>query len=322
MEKSSTDRQGWRRWTVALMMTVVACSMLSFVADGSLALVLQAVMLVAIVGGVVSAWKAMPRNEAGAGPGRKLALGTAAVAAFAIAALVVSGLVGPTEPKNAVPETFDVTTSTEAAAAGQQRAMPVTYQTVDLSDEKVQTQVEEAATGYREIQGERSEQLISAAQNSAYETRSGLEPNWDEAKTQEFNGAELVSVPLLGTDLPEVTKVTFAHTSEGTSVVEFAGRTVDESRMQLEIWQDGIQAKNAVVELVDSSAGGVVQVFDFDEFADCLTESGVPTAIVGAISVACTVTCVVTAGFGCLVCAAALAGAYGGLVAGCIDRQI
>lgn len=114
---------------------------------------------------------------------------------------------------------------------------------------------------------------------------------------------------------------------------------------QMQVWQNGILLKNLVV----SATGDVVQAARaqlqispiaaralvkgalfgsgfatykkgdwFGNFNTCLSNAGVAAWLVTAITIACAIACVGTAGLGCTICITAAAGVTGGTIGYCI----
>lgn len=128
--------------------------------------------------------------------------GVAFVAAGA-AAIALVGLVAPS--------------SAHAAGAPRPAASSGAAQVVELASELRQVSASDAA------------RLIGAAERQHYEPRSGLDPDWAAAKAFEHQGATVVSVPLIGTDVPEMTKLSFVTADDTTSVTEMVTGLVTDS---------------------------------------------------------------------------------------------
>lgn len=107
-----------------------------------------------------------------------------------------------------------------------------------------------------------------------------------------------------------------------STVVEISAWLLDSSTVHLEVWQDSTQVRN--LKITNPSAaepgGAIAQAFSWSVLNRCLSNAGIAWWIISAISVTCAAVCVATAGFGCALCIAGLAGANVGLAVGCVER--
>ena len=315
-----------RLWSVGLLAASAALIGVSFappVTDGHAGLRLAAgvAVLAALVLAVVE-----PRtsDQQLAGSGRRVSRisgATKLTAAFAIGALVVFGIVEASDPDAGAdgPEAFELTLSDEAFSAVP--ATRITYEPAEEQLEAALVEAAETAEEFAEVGGRRADRLVSAAKAAGYEPRSGYEMNWDAAGVQAFRGMQVVTVPLTGNVLDGASKVVFMHQGGRTSVVEMAAVAVDLATFHLVVWQDGARVQNADITNPEIVAGqDPVQVFSWSELNRCLSNAGIAWWILSSIAVVCAAVCVGTAGFGCAVCIAGLAGGHTGMAAACVKR--
>lgn len=188
--------------------------------------------------------------------------------------------------------------------------------------EAVLTQAAETVDEFSDVSGRQHTRLVEAARASHYAVRSGQALDWDAATVQSYRGTRLVTIPLAGDALPDVSKVVFMYAKGRASVVEMTVRMIDTSTVHLELWQDGSQVRNVNITNpnVVQADDGVVQAFSWSVLNRCLSNAGIAWWVISAISVTCAAVCLATAGFGCAVCIAGLAGSNVGLAAACVKR--
>lgn len=180
--------------------------------------------------------------------------------------------------------------------------------------------VAEEATGVLEVTDIAEDHRISLAQEYRYEPESDLVMDWNSAVAQDIDGAETVTVPLIGSDLPLTSKVTFLATADGMTVVEMASGMLDDDHAALTVWQNGTQTTDLVVANSATTEGddGVYSTgWSWNKFSRCLNNQGVNWAVITLISAACSLACVASAGFGCVACAVAVLGGASGTVSAC-----
>jgi hypothetical protein len=251
-------------------------------------------------------------------PRRRLAVGASVTAVAVIFALVAYVAVRPAHEGAPVPTAFALNLSESGVSQVSERT--VTPDSVDQEHAMdVAVQLDEQGD---EVEGGAGNALVTAAQDAGYEPRSGLSPDWDAAMVTEAAGIYFVTVPLLGTDIPELTKVVFSHDNGTTTVVEMSARFSDVAHAQLDVWQNGahtdaITAENP--ELMEAD-GSVAQVGWWDRLNSCLSSAGIHWAVITLVSAACAAACVVTAGTACLLCISAVIGGSSGTIAGCIQQ--
>lgn len=205
---------------------------------------------------------------------------------------------------------------------GDATVVPVVHREVDVSDAALAPVVERAAAEleeFVEVEGATRERLVDAVEDAAYVPFSGLAMDYPAATVEVHDGTRYVTVPLLGTDLPEVSKVTFVVGGGVTQVVEMASRMVDPSTVELRMWQDGRQTENVRLSNPEVADGGIAQVgVDWRKLNSCLNSIGINWAVLAVISVACAAACATMVA--CAPCIAAMAGWTGGSIGACVKR--
>jgi hypothetical protein len=312
------DHDRSRRWLLGLLsanVSLVAVSFVPVVETG--AVYFRLAGFVATLGALALAVLMLP-TAAVSTRQRRLRTGIKLAAVFVASALVIAGTVAATNEDEPIPDTFVVEPPNTVTA------LPVSHWTFSPSEEELESAITRAGDvldGFADIGGRERTRLLEAAEASNYQPRSGLSLDWGAATTQSHRGTRLATVPLLGTDIPEVSKVVFMHASGRTSVVEMAAHVIDAGAFHLDVWQDGSQIKNVdVTNPAVAEGSGVIQVFSWSVLNRCLASAGIAWWVIAAIGVVCTAVCVGTAGFGCAVCIAALSGANLGLIAACVKR--
>lgn len=314
----SSGRVPKRNWIPVLLLADVGLISLSFIPGLQAgAGYLRAGTLVATLGALALAVTALPPTAVSTRR-RRVGKAVALVAAFVTAALVTAGAVVATD--DSVPDAFSIETAPNATVA-----LPVSQMTYDPSEAQLEAslvQASETVDGMHNVNGRQRTRLVEAAKASDYALRSGLTLDWDAAVVQSYQGMKLVTIPLVGDALPDVSKVVFMYAAGRASVVEVSTRMLDVSTVHMEVWQDGAQVKNVDITNpnVVQDEDGIVQAFSWSVLNTCLSNAGIAWWILGAIAVTCTAVCVGTAGFGCAVCVAALAGGHTGLAAACVKK--
>lgn len=217
--------------------------------------------------------------------------------AFVAAAAAGIALVGVVAPASAQAAELEV----PGAAAGPRRVVQL-------------------ASELQEADRDRSENLIRAAQRLRYEPRSGLTPNWAAATAYDHRGAEVVSVPLTGTDVPEMTKISFLTAGGRTSVTEMASAMQSSTEVHFAMWEDGTLTKNVKLdegtpEVQPSSIG--TNGLDWNRLNNCLNSIGISWAVIAILGVACGAACATA--LLCAPCLAAAAGFTTGTIAKCVS---
>lgn len=198
---------------------------------------------------------------------------------------------------------------------------PVSERTVVVGEEDSEHVIDtavSAAENSTAIECARADALLSAARGSDYTPRSGLVPNWDAGTVTRMAGTHYVTVPLTGTDLPEITRLVFVHDANGTQVIEMAADVVDATHAHLDMWENGAMKTSVTAE--DPSTANVAQAgFKWTKFNDCLSGSGIHGWTIALLSGVCGAVCVGTAGTACGICLAAVIGGSAGTIMGCVQ---
>lgn len=317
---SGQEPPGTSPWLLATLLAIVALIGASFLLNGHafsgvLRMGAAALSVTALVFALRHTSKRSVSHQHGPSPRGKILI------AFMVGAIATYGAVNAESQGPQLPEAFEITLAETTT-----NALPVTQTTFEPSEEELEALVAEAAETaeeIRDITGGQSEQLVSAAQHAGYQTRSGQSLNWAAATTQSHRGVFLITTPLLGEVLPEISKVVFMYRHGNTTVVEMVGRMLDEATVHLDVWQDGAHVQN--VDMVNpsiSESGEFAQVFSWSELNRCLSNAGIAWWILSAIAVTCAAVCAATAGFGCAVCIAGLAGGNVGMATACVQRAM
>ncbi|WP_420366296.1 hypothetical protein AAEP80_05730 [Curtobacterium sp. L3-7] len=166
-----------------------------------------------------------------------------------------------------------------------------------------------------------AEMAIGDAQRIRYEPRSGLTMDWAAATAYDYESSTVVSVPLSGTDIPAMTKVSFLTSGGATSVTEMASGMVSATEAHFAMWQDGTLTKN--VQLTEGSAEAQqssigTHGLDWNRLNNCLNSIGISWAVIAILGVACGAACA-TAVL-CAPCLAAAAGFTTGTIAKCVSN--
>ena len=260
--------------------------------------------------------------EAGRRERRRWAPWATAVAAFVVGALAWGTLTTVSSNAGAPEFSLDLI----EPAQGPQ-TVTVSTETIDLTDEARSSEVLEEATTkaeeFVEITGSRAEELVDAARAAGYAPRSGLAFEWAQAVVQSFNGWDLVTVPLAGTNVPELSKVTYFRQGESAEVVEWAAAATDPTTIQVQGWQNGGKIRESifVIEGYEQNGAEIATAgLNYDKLERCLTRNGLPQWILNTIFAVCSLVCIFTLGAGCIACIAAWAGANTAVIYDCVKR--
>ncbi|GAA4679494.1 hypothetical protein [Frondihabitans cladoniiphilus] len=165
------------------------------------------------------------------------------------------------------------------------------------------------------------EALVESTRARQVRVESGLLPDFESASAVQIGSTQVLTVPLSGTNLPEVTNLTFVVTPDDVAVVEMVAGMTSDSRVAFSMWQDHVQTKNVIMSQdsdgTSSSTSPSPYGMNWTKFKNCLNNAGINWALVAVISVACSVACA-TAVL-CAPCIAAQAGLTGGTIARCIN---
>lgn len=225
---------------------------------------------------------------------------TAALLSFA---LLNSSCSGPTPADEIVPEdTVHTQTST-----------PVEMDALAA--------IKQAAEEIKGVQDPaQKEAAISEAKDLDYRPASGLAQDFDQASVSEASdGSMVVSVPLIGTNTPEVTKVSYIQANGSWSIMELSVQQNTEDRASLKMWMDGNLVRD---QMLTPPAEDLNYGMNWGRLKRCLVEdAGLNWVILSSLATICSVACLVTAGTGCILCVAGVAGFNGGTIAACVRRS-
>lgn len=177
-----------------------------------------------------------------------------------------------------------------------------------------------AAAGLEEITGDAAGVLVATARAEEYVPRSALEVDWAAAQAFRFESATIVSVPLLGTDVPEMTKIAFTTSAGRTTVTEMVAGMVSSASVHFAQWQDGSLVQNVELHKGERTAAASTigtRGLDWNRLNTCLNSIGISWAVIAVLGVACGAACA-TAVL-CAPCLAAAAGFTAGTIAKCVS---
>ena len=226
---------------------------------------------------------------------RALALSGVAFIAAATAAIALVGVVAPARA--------------DASSA------------VTATDPSGAERLVQLASQLRLEDGSRSRSLLSAARDTEYAVRSGLDPDWAGATAYSYGAADVVSVPLLGTDVPEMTKLSFVTVDGETTITEMASAMTSTTVMHFAVWQDGQLTKNVdLTQGSDAERASSIGTYglDWKRLNNCLNSIGISWAVIAVLGVACGAACATMVL--CAPCLAAAAGFTTGTIAKCVSN--
>lgn len=164
---------------------------------------------------------------------------------------------------------------------------------------------------------------------------NGAEFNTESATTyipKDGGGPTILRLPLVGGNLAKPSVLGVMVDPKTDSVVfttEMLISALDSNSVQVTVWNDGKLSLNKIAsaegQVRDAGVAPSVNIAAaadgfWGRLNDCLAGLGIGWAAVTAISVACSVACVVTAGTGCALCIIAAAGVTNANIAGCIAQ--
>ncbi|MFA0851603.1 MULTISPECIES: hypothetical protein [unclassified Curtobacterium] len=277
--------------TVGIIVASVGCIALSF-APGFRDVAVVWWLLGAA--GVTTAWMRAirPRRRRRT---RTLALSGVAFVAAATAAIALVGVVAPTRA-----DASSAVTATDPSGTGR---------------------LIQLASQLRAEGGSRGSSAVSAARETGYSVRSGLEPDWAGASAYSYEGADVVSVPLLGTDVPEMTKLSFVTVDGETAITEMASAMTSTTVVHFAMWQDGQLTKNVdLTQGSDAERASSIGTYglDWKRLNNCLNSIGISWAVIAVLGVACGAACATMVL--CAPCLAAAAGFTTGTIAKCVSN--
>lgn len=234
--------------TIGIILASIGCVALSF-APGFRDVAVVWWLLGAAGIGTASIREMRPRRPR---QKRTLALSGVAFVAAAAAAIALVGVVAPARA--------------EASSA------------VTVTDPSGTGRLVQLASQLRVEGRNRSSNAVSAAREAGYSARSGLRPDWAGATAYTYEGADVVSVPLLGTDVPEMTKLSFVTVDGETTITEMASAMTSVTVVHFAMWQDGQLTKNVDLtqgtEAEQASSVGTYGL-DWKRLNNCLNSIGI-----------------------------------------------
>lgn len=274
----SVEQVQGRRWLLTvLLVTFMASSSstLPFVSD-SVAAILQLATIPLLGVALFLTGRAMTRGDSWSGS-RLAGLRTTTMAVV-IAVIVAGAIVASTTVTSTnrgtqvIPDSFALTV--RDSRDSQAQVVPVDRVTIDLDDEQEQENVYDKAQSifeaYDRIEGGQRERLVAAAKSAGYEPQSGLTLDWSNVVTEANVHAQLVTVPLLGTDIPELTKVVFVHQGDVTTVFEWVAQSVGEG-ISASLWENGMQVNSVLFELrTDGDSMAAPAGIDWGKWKYCM----------------------------------------------------
>ncbi|MCV2393907.1 hypothetical protein OEB99_06280 [Actinotalea sp. M2MS4P-6] len=269
--------------------------------------------------------------QAGAGPTT-----VAAIVGFATAVAVALATNSATDSASTAMDDRIVgsTVVAESAlnSAGGMDALPVRSESILVTNESVRATAEEvarASASLTKMADAPSRAAVATALRDGYVSQSGLKVDVDSATAYQGSGGQrVVNIPLVGTNLPEVSKIAFISQGRETTVVEIAAEMVSENSVAVAIWQDGVPIHSELVTAQNQSSltgpavgnGFTVQdaSFSWSKLNSCLSSAGISWAIITVIGIVCAAVCAGTAGAACAPCIASAAGFTGGTISYCV----
>ncbi|QKS12544.1 hypothetical protein HUN58_20180 [Curtobacterium sp. Csp1] len=127
-------------------------------------------------------------------------------------------------------------------------------------------------------------------------------------------------MPLVGTDVPEMTKVAFTTSAGQTTVTEMVAAMTSITSVHFAQWQDGALVQNVELHRGEQGASASptgTRGLDWNRLNTCLKSIGVSWAVIAVLGLACGAACA-TAVL-CTRCLAAAAGFTTGTIAKCVS---
>lgn len=192
---------------------------------------------------------------------------------------------------------FSGFTSSTATAQSNASLPPVLEKTLDSFEETTS-----------EVSKEVEKRLLKLTKNQLKNKLIGLEIkdlDLEKAKTFSLNGSGyFVQYPIrANSDYEIISNISFTVDSDFkiSSVVEVNLKLIDEEHADLQVWSDGKNTINQILEKPD-----VQPQWSFSKFTKCLgSELGVSWAVISTIAMLCTPACMATVGVGCVLCVTA-----------------
>jgi hypothetical protein len=191
------------------------------------------------------------------------------------------------------------------------------------AEQRVEDELETVVGNVKTATSQHAKPLIEAAKRAGYAPLSGLEQDFSQATVSQLDGADFVTVPLTGTNLQDVTHVSYVVKDGVTTTVEMVATVTDESHAAFKMWQDGSLVRDVVIldpELASQGERATITSasLNWSKLNSCLTNAGISTWVIATLGAACGVACFFTVGLGCVGCLAAVVGFGSGTIAGCV----
>lgn len=305
------------KWTVVMLLIATGVIALAFTPwTRDVAALWWFVGLLLIIGAGVSSVVEARRSGRTPDSRNRWARITQVTAAFLVAALAGYWLTDVASP-DSDDIAFSVPDEAPRVALAASRHL-----TVDLSEDAVKPAVEQWAASEKEfvdVPASTSSRLRNELMAADFRSTSGLSLDHSAVSTQRYRGSLVVSVPLVGTDVPEFSKVTFVKRGNTTDVYEMVAQMAGPDQVHFQMWRNGSAVEDLVITNPDPDAelGGVVQAgLSWSRLNYCLSNIGINWAVLAIISVVCAAACATMVG--CAPCIAAMAGWTSGSIAGCV----
>lgn len=165
-----------------------------------------------------------------------------------------------------------------------------------------------------------AQELISQASELGYEPESGLTQAFDRAQVSATSdGSMIISVPLTGTNTPEVTKVSYIQ-NEGTwNIMELSVHQDSKDQASLKMWMDGNLVRD---QLIHRASDDLPYGMNWGRLKSCLVnDANLNWVVLSSLATICSVACLVSAGTACVLCVAGVAGFNTGTIGECVRRS-
>lgn len=151
-------------------------------------------------------------------------------------------------------------------------------------------------------------------------------------KTKSGNGPSILRLPLVGTNLAKASVLGITFNPDSGAVISTSEMLIsgkENNSAQVSVWTDGRLSLNKITsaegEVRDANTAlpaNLAAAADgfWSRLNNCLASLGIGWAVVTAITIACSVACVASAGTGCLLCILAAAGVTNANIAACVAQ--
>lgn len=252
-----------------------------------------------------------------------IGFGTAAGSAGAAPVVPAATSVSQDVQSAMMPLSGDVPTEVEAALDKLQKSSDTFAAKFDKGDVNLTQSLLEQARLSMESGGVTTHLPVGAkfdvASATAFKTKSG-------------DGPSILRLPLAGANLAKASVLGITFNPDNGAVISTSEMLIsgkENNSAQVSVWTDGRLSLNKI-----ASAEGEIRDADtalpanlaaaadgfWSRLNDCLASLGIGWAVVAAISVACSIACVASAGTGCLLCILAAAGVTNANIAGCVAQ--